>query len=157
MLGEVTVNVDETQARLTLIEAHQKASDNEMRAENANLTQQVARLNQENINQANQLSQYHLENVNLTNYVHNLQSELTLFHVSQAVEWSPSPADGAVIGACVGQDVTLDWNYTLAQGETVEDIKWFSTDDRSNQMIAFFASGSFGDVRLKIDLYEFPP
>ncbi|KAK7499206.1 hypothetical protein BaRGS_00009466, partial [Batillaria attramentaria] len=34
----------------------------------------------ENINQANQLSQYHLENVNLTNYVHNLQSELTLFH-----------------------------------------------------------------------------
>nr|KAG5708204.1 hypothetical protein BaRGS_021138 [Batillaria attramentaria] len=63
MLGEVTVNVDETQARLTLIEAHQKASDNEMRAENAdlkdknaNLTQQVARLIQENINQANQLS-----------------------------------------------------------------------------------------------------
>nr|KAG5708210.1 hypothetical protein BaRGS_021144 [Batillaria attramentaria] len=87
MLGEVIVNVDETQARLTLIEAHQKTSDNEMRAvdadlkdKNANLTQQVARLNQENVIQANQLSQYHLENVNLTNYVDNLQSELTLFH-----------------------------------------------------------------------------
>nr|KAG5708208.1 hypothetical protein BaRGS_021142 [Batillaria attramentaria] len=70
---------------------------------------------------------------------------------SQAVEWSPSPADGAVIGACVGQDVTLDWNYTLAQGETVEDIKWFSTDERSNQMIAFFASDSIREVTVHVD------
>nr|KAG5708209.1 hypothetical protein BaRGS_021143 [Batillaria attramentaria] len=176
MLGEVTVNVDETQARLTLIEAQQnrlEAENADLKDKNANLTQHVDRLSQENTNQANQLSQYHLENVNLTNYVHNLEAELTHFHetpaskrvsfharlqtnqqvrgpnpvimktvlsneVSQAVEWSPSPADGAVIGACVGQDVTLDWNYTLAQGETVEDIKWYITDGRSNQMIALF-------------------
>nr|KAG5708207.1 hypothetical protein BaRGS_021141 [Batillaria attramentaria] len=92
MLGEVTVDVDETQARLTLIEAQQnrlEAENADLKDKNANLTQHVDRLSQENTNQANQLSQYHLENVNLTNNVQNLEAELTHFHetASKRVVW----------------------------------------------------------------------
>nr|KAG5708212.1 hypothetical protein BaRGS_021146 [Batillaria attramentaria] len=100
---------------------------NQYHRDNMNLTDQLNQYHRDNMNLTDQLNQYHRHNMNLTDHVQRLETRLNQYHVSQAVEWSPSPTDGAVIGACVGQDVTLDWNYTLAQGETVEDIKCLET------------------------------
>ncbi|KAK7499199.1 hypothetical protein BaRGS_00009459 [Batillaria attramentaria] len=94
MLREVTVYVDEMQARLTLIEAHQRALESGLKTENANLTQHVqgleTQLNQyhrDNMNLTDQLNQYHRDNMNVTyqlNQYHrdnmNVTDQLNQYH-----------------------------------------------------------------------------
>ncbi|KAK7455351.1 hypothetical protein BaRGS_00039472, partial [Batillaria attramentaria] len=61
----------------------------------------------------------------------------------QAVQWTKSLPDQTTVNACLGGDVLFNWNYTLADGETVEDIKWHQANDKSNQPIGVYTANSF--------------
>nr|KAG5686086.1 hypothetical protein BaRGS_015789 [Batillaria attramentaria] len=62
------------------------------------------------------------------------------YNAYQAVQWTTSLPDQTTVNACLGDDVLFNWNYTLADGETVEDIKWHHANDKSNQLIGIYSS-----------------
>ena len=51
-------------------------------------------------------------------------------------------ANGTTLYLCSGDNLTLDWAYTLSHGETVHDIEWLY-DGHSNEVIAIQTHGHF--------------
>ena len=49
-----------------------------------------------------------------------------------------------MLEVCVGSDLRLPWNFTLAPDETVEDIKWtYFAENRAGEMIAMMTGPNF--------------
>lgn len=66
------------------------------------------------------------------------------FLASLAFIWSTDIQDGAELYACVGDTVTFPWNFALADGQVVEDIKWyFQGEGFSRQSVAGTVDGTF--------------
>lgn len=60
------------------------------------------------------------------------------------LEWTSDLQDGAAVYACEGDNVTLPWGYTLQNGETVEDIKWYYDQQHGGPVsIAVTVEGQF--------------
>nr|KAG5708092.1 hypothetical protein BaRGS_002828 [Batillaria attramentaria] len=71
-------------------------------------------------------------------YANDRSNEMVaIFAGSLAIQWSSSsPQENAVVDACTGDSVSFDWKFTLESGEGLQDIQWFSEDERSNQLVA---------------------
>nr|KAG5701400.1 hypothetical protein BaRGS_032732 [Batillaria attramentaria] len=72
-----------------------------------------------------------------------LKKQVNQYHAAQALEWTPSTPEEATVYACPGKDRTLNWNYTIAPGEKVEDVKWYYDNGHSSQLVAFILDGTF--------------
>ena len=59
-----------------------------------------------------------------------------------ALQWPDTLPDQTVLQVCVGSDIYLPFNYSLAPGETVEDVKWiYQVEGRDGEMVAIMAGG----------------
>lgn len=67
------------------------------------------------------------------------------FHACKGANFVVPPnsnSNSHVVYACAGQKVTLNWDYSLSQGESIEDIMWHYGDSPS-QLVAIFADNHF--------------
>nr|AJA37872.1 C-type lectin [Littorina littorea]QBA18379.1 VIgL family C-type lectin-related protein [Littorina littorea] len=62
---------------------------------------------------------------------------------THCLDWSGPLRDNAVLSVCVGDDVTLPWDFQTAENEVTEDIKWEYETNSTSKLIAFYSSERF--------------
>lgn len=62
--------------------------------------------------------------------------------------WVSDLQDGADVYACLGEGVQFPWDYSVQDGEVVQDIKWYYySGDSSRRGIAAVVEGDFFPLR----------
>ncbi|PVD18516.1 hypothetical protein C0Q70_21065 [Pomacea canaliculata] len=63
-------------------------------------------------------------------------------------QWTSTLQDGTDLYSCVGDSIKLPWDYSVQDGEVVEDIKWyFKPGNDSRRVIATVVEGNFLPLR----------
>ena len=55
---------------------------------------------------------------------------------TSALQWTAQTSQQTTMTVCRGQDLELDWGYTLRDGETAEDKRWDVVTDHSQEVMA---------------------
>ncbi|KAK7474920.1 hypothetical protein BaRGS_00033807, partial [Batillaria attramentaria] len=80
-----------------------------------------------------------------------------LFQPSLGFEWkSSSPDDGADITACIGENVTFPWEYTVGEDEVVLSTEWHKITDKETFLAAHTSGAFLKSPHLKMNVQFLP-